>query len=328
MGTQAHLIPPVFVVGGTRSGTSMLGRELGKAPGMAYWHEPNTLWRIGHAYREHDRATVEDAKPWVRKRVRRAMLRFQQSNDGRRVVEKSPYNPVRVGYLHAIFPEGKIVHIYRDGRAMLRSQFERLDNFRPYELTAQGRPAYLMRRLGMTPWWEWPAYFPRFAEGIWRRYVIRKPTRWFGLRYEGWKDDLKRGLDRVEIVSKQWTYSMGCALADFETLPSESYMTLRYEDVAREPSVQLRRICEFCGIEPNEAFLAQMDKDIHPGSVDKWKRELDPETIRRASEFMRPMLERLGYPVEIELPSNETTAASDERASSSQSVGATRPAQA
>lgn len=294
----ARLKPPVLVVGGTRSGTTMLGNVLGSLPGMVYWHEPNTLWRTGHAYRRHDRAHPRDARPWVKRRIRDAMLRFQEEHGGR-IVEKSPYNPARLAYVHELLPEAKIVHIHRDGRAMLRSQIEKLETFKPYNLGNAQTYRYMRRRLGMTPWWEWPAYLPRFTGAIFRRHVLKQKTRWFGLRYEGWHRDIARGMSRIEIVAKQWQHAIDYAFEDMQTLPEGVCLSLRYEDVAADPVPMLREICSFCDIEASDADLEKSAMPIHRSSVDRWKHELDAETIERATELMAPTLTRLGYELEV-----------------------------
>ena len=137
------LKPPVIVIGTNRSGTSMLARTLGDAPGACCWYEPSTVWRIGHAYRSADVATAAGARPWVVRRIRGAFLDYQRANEGRHVVEKSPNNVLRVSFVRAVLPEAKFVHIYRDGRANLRSQLEQFETFAGYRVGRRcvcGRP--------------------------------------------------------------------------------------------------------------------------------------------------------------------------------------------
>ena len=297
--------PPIFVIGSTRSGTTMLGRVLGGLPGMVYWHEPKTVSRIGHAYRSHDRATPKDATKVATHHIRRAMLRFQREGGDARVVEKNPRNAAKVAFLHAVFPEAKFIHIYRDGRAMLSSQFEQLDTFKPFNLGKRSTLGFIKKRLKNTPWWEWPAYISYFAVPVFRRHVLREPkTQWFGLKYPGWKADLAAKRDRIEIVAKQWTHALGYALDDIETLPEGVCLNLRYEEVVSDPERWLRTICEFCSIDVTDDVIREAAAPVHVTSVDKWKDELDAETIARATELMRPTLERLGYQPDFDSSKN------------------------
>ncbi|MCC6286053.1 MAG: sulfotransferase [Phycisphaerales bacterium] len=287
------LKPPILVIGGTRSGTSMLARVLGDAPGLACWYEPNTLWRIGHAYRGSERATPADAKPWVTRRIRREFLKFQEANEGRRVVEKSPPNALRIAFVHAVLPEAKIIHIYRDGRAMLRSQIDRYEKFESYNVAKSAHRDHIFGRLAITPWWEWPAYLPRFADGFARR-LVGKKVGWFGIRHPGWKSDRRR-LTRTQVIARQWSVALELSLPELEALPPGSWLNLRYEDVVTEPVPWFRAICRFCGVEPGEAYFEMVRERVHAGSLHKWKDELSQTELDDAMPIMEPMLRRLGY---------------------------------
>lgn len=290
---MTDLKPPILVIGGTRSGTSMLARVLGDAPGLVCWYEPNTLWRIGHAYRSSERATPADAKAWVKRRIRREFLKFQQANGGKRVVEKSPPNALRIAFVHELLPEARIIHIYRDGRAMLRSQIDRYEKFESYNVANSAHRDHIFGRLAITPWWEWPAYLPRFAGGLARR-ILKKEVGWFGIRHPGWKRD-RRTLNRTQVIARQWASALELSLPELEALPPGSWLNLRYEDVVSDPDPWFRRICAFCGVDPGEDYFAMVRERIHPGSLHKWKDELTQHELEQAMPIMEPMLRRLGY---------------------------------
>lgn len=289
------LKPPVLVIGGTRSGTTMLGRLLGEAPGMCFFHEPNTLWRTGHAYRDTDLATEADARPWVRRRIRAAFARFQAAHEGRRIVEKSPYNVVRVRFVHAIFPEARIVHIYRDGRAMLRSQVEQYETFKAYSLGEARARRHVAERLRQTPWWEWPAYAPRAVTGALRTNVLRKGISWFGLRYPGWREE-RRTMTRPQLIARQWVVAVETALGDLEHLPDDAWINVRYEELVSDPVEGFERICAFSGMDFDEPYRKLIAESVQTRSRDRWEEELDPDVLEQALPIMEPLLRRLGYP--------------------------------
>lgn len=289
-----ELKTPVLVVGGTRSGTSMLCKILASAPGMCLWYEPNIIWRIGTAYRRDDSATEADAKPWVRRRIRRLFLEHQRRHNGARIVEKTPQNVVRIPFCNAVFPEAKFVHIYRDGRANLRSQVEKFETFRAYNLARPNARRTIFRRLSSVPFWEWPAYAPRAVEGLWRSNVAHTGGRWWGLRYPGWRADRGR-LSTPEIAARQWVESVRRATADLGALPADRVLTIRYEDLTREPVPHFRRIVEFCGIDADEEFFERVGATVHSDSIERWRHELDPEALELAMPIMGDLLEELGY---------------------------------
>ncbi|MCC6675720.1 MAG: sulfotransferase [Phycisphaerales bacterium] len=289
------LQPPIIIVGATRSGTTMLMRVLGSAPGLCFWHEPQTLWRVGHAYRDHDCAGAADARPWVRRWIRRQFFKYQEHHGGLRVVEKSPTNVLRIPFVRKIFPEARIIHIYRDGRANLRSQVEQYHTFAGYKVINREGGRHILHRLEETPFWEWPAYMPRAAAGLVRRYVTRRPgVRWFGVKYPGWRHDL-RTMTTAQIAAKQWVISVETAMRDLAEVPPEQWLGLVYRDVVTDPDHWFRKIAEFCGVEINEEYMKAVRAEVHPNSLERWKRELEPGVLDEALPIMGPLLDRLGY---------------------------------
>lgn len=289
------LKPPIIIVGATRSGTTMLMRVLGSAPGLCFWHEPQTLWRVGHAYRDDDTAGASDAKPWVKRWIRRQFQKYQDSHGGLRVVEKSPTNVLRIPFVREIFPEARIIHIYRDGRANLRSQVEQYETFAGYQVINREGGRHILDRLGQTPFWEWPAYAPRAMSGLLRRYLLRRPgVSWFGIKYPGWRHDLHT-MTTAQIAAKQWVYSVETGLRDLEQVPEDQRLALRYGEVVTSPDQWFERIAAFCGVPINEEYLKAVRAQVHPNSVDRWKRELEPAVLDEAMPIMGALLDRLGY---------------------------------
>jgi len=290
---QTKLDSPVIIVGTTRSGTSMLCWLLGKLPGLAPFYEPNSLWRTGHAYRDHDRATAADARPWVVRHIRHVFRRQQQRNGGARLVEKSPTNVLRVPFVREIFPESPIVHIVRDGRAVLVSQLDKYRSFYSSTIFSRGTRQHLMQRLEQTVWWEWPAYLPRICEGAFRSYVLRRPVKWFGLRYPGWKSD--RGqLSLVQCAAKQWAVAVQTALEDLRQTDPALWLHVKYEDVIDEPERWFRVIVDFCGVSVDDNTLRSIARAVHRRSRNRG-RELPPDVAEECLPIMEPMVRKLGY---------------------------------
>lgn len=290
-----RLKPPVLVIGATRSGTSVLAELLGSAPGACLWYEPNPLWRVGTAYRGHDGARPEDASPFVRWWIRRQFLKYQRAHGGARIVEKSPTNVLRIGFVHRVFPESKIIHIYRDGRANLRSQVEKYETFAGYSFKRPEDRGRLTSMLRAIPPWEIPAYLPRALAGMWRRHVLKKPgVAWFGLRYPGWKKD--RGeLTVAQIAAKQWVVAVETALKELSELPRGAWMGLRYRDLVSEPHYWFRRIADFCEMELPDEALEEIASQVHRESLGRWRTQLSPEVLEETMPIMEPTLRRLGY---------------------------------
>src|SRR5690606_4960518 len=110
-----------------RSGTTWLGSLLRELPGVAYWEEPRHVWVRGNASTGDDRLTSEEARPAVRRAVRRRFERYVRERGSDRLAEKTPSNCLRVPFVRAIFPDAKFLLVVRDGRSVLRSTGEIMD---------------------------------------------------------------------------------------------------------------------------------------------------------------------------------------------------------
>jgi hypothetical protein len=118
---------PVFIIGCGRSGTTLLGNLLGMHPVVRYLHEPYDLWTaiepatdVWQLYSRGEHHALLDARA-VSAGARRRFGRLISAPPGFTVVEKSPTNALRIGYLDALAPDARFVHIVRDGIEVSRS---------------------------------------------------------------------------------------------------------------------------------------------------------------------------------------------------------------
>jgi len=112
---QNCLIPPIIIIGTNRSGKSLLARCLSYLETVYWWSEPNSIWRIGNASSTNDRRSPFDATIRVKTLIRQQYLQKQKSEHNRRIVDDSPLNCINVPFIRSVFPEAKLIHVFRDG---------------------------------------------------------------------------------------------------------------------------------------------------------------------------------------------------------------------
>jgi hypothetical protein len=276
--------PPIILVGTQRSGTTWLGEVFSRHPRVAYWIEPRHVWMYGHAGQDHDALSTADATPRIVRHIRRTFERFVEKAGKDRLMEKTPSNTLRVSFVHAVFPEAKILLVLRDGRGVIRSTGEVMRH--------GGRWDKIVERARQVPVWEWPAYLRRDA-GMVGRMLLRRPLGFWGARPPDWRAWVRE--DRPEVVlAKQWAACINRALDDAAGLGAESLLTFRFEEMAADPRGTMSRIVEFVEL-PEGKGLMEAAETIDRTSPEKWRGELDEGTLSSIRPHVEPTLRRMGY---------------------------------
>ena len=289
--TGAAPIP--FVVGLTRSGTTLLRMMLDAHPELAVPPETHFVpdliktARAEEATAEQLAAAITGNRTWgdfgiTEAELLEAFNSIEQIDDGQAVRtffemyaakqgkprwgEKTPAYMLSIKRIGTTIPEARFIHLIRDGRDVALSQTDRAINEQP-------PPA----------------------------------------------DQAARWVKRIRKARDQG--------AD---IGSERYLEARYEDLVREPEETLKRICAFIKLPFDEQMLryyegaaerlAEMGGELRaeeghaaqpagyridnhkpttkppdPSKLDKWRREMAPEDLRAYESVAGEMLTELGY---------------------------------
>lgn len=268
---------PVFVVGCPRSGTTIFGRIMEQAPGFTYRYEPKIIWALANPEldvwqilrgRHHGRLhwAAADATPRDAAWLGRAFHYEQWRGGGRRLVEKTPLNVMRIEWMHALFPSAKFIHLVRHARDVALSLEAAIPRWYPAE---RYPPRY----------WSTSRAYGRF-----RTYASGRPELWHKLSYiaENARDYL-RGL----FV---WRCAVSAGREAGKRIGPEHYMELRYETLVTEPERTLRRVFDFLA-EPLPDTVSTFAKThLKPASVGK------PDPQPELTEAIAgDLLRELGY---------------------------------
>ena len=118
---------PIFIVGCPRSGTGILMRTLARHPRVANYSQAEYIW--DPAWKDPDRDHRRGGGTWSpgdARRVRASFGLYLLLRGKERFLNKSTRHGVRLPYVHGVFPDGKIIHIVRDGRAVVSSVLDRI----------------------------------------------------------------------------------------------------------------------------------------------------------------------------------------------------------
>lgn len=280
---------PCFILGAARSGTKLLRDLLGRSREVAAIpYDVGYVWRQGNEFFPSDELLPEMATDRVRRAIRRKLplLVAPDSKPGARILlEKSVPNTLRAGFLDAVYPEARFIHLIRDGRAVAES------SYRQWQAPSERR--YLLEKLRYFPlsnyryalWYAYNTLKGRFGSG-------RGQHVW-GPRYAGIEQDLAR--DPLELVcARQWRRCVESSLVQSADFEPGRVLELRYEDFVTTPDC-LREVCRFLAIDDHDAVLnayAQTVTEANMGKWEAWAAGVDFDAVMRE---IKPLLTRLRY---------------------------------
>jgi len=254
--------PPVFIIGCGRSGTTLLGELIAMHQRVKYLHEPHDLWAAVHPatdflqlYKNGEYHCMLDSR-LVTGEMRTRFQRLMLPRRGFTLVEKSPVNALRLGFLDAIAPSARFVHIVRDGIEVAQS-IERI-------ASATRSMAF---RPPLNNWW-----------GI-------NDSKWTALVHDGtaagyYPDEVSQLTTDAYRGAYEWILSVREIDAWRSRLGSR-LIELRLEDLIDEPRRTLKPVVDWLGLSlSDERWLDQASKMVHPLTND-YKTELElPDEMR------------------------------------------------
>jgi len=277
---------PIVVVGAPRSGTTVLGQLLARHPQLAHLEEPRLTWRYGNDGKS-DRLLPADARPEVCTHIRRTFAAAVRNAGRRRLVEKTPSNSLRMGFVERVLPGCVFIHIIRNGTESTlairrfweqhargvkpRKMFERLREVNPRQL-----PYYVREVVRRT--------MPRALSGL-----VRQPV--WGPRIPG-IDGLLKDLSILEVSALQWRMCVEAATQMGRTLPPERYFQCRLEDMSLDV---MKRIFAFCKLEDSPEVWEAFHREFDPSKASYRRANASPEDLEMIRQWTEPTMQWLGY---------------------------------
>lgn len=278
-------IAPTFLLGTHRSGTTILGKLLSEFPSVAYAQEPRHIWSWKNHHKDDDLLRACDSDEKISIHIRESFSDYVSSSGAQRLVEKTPSNCLRVEFINEIFPDGRFIHLLRDGRSVLPSQQKIMQR----SVTVRGAS----RRALQIPPWEWHHYLPQFYQAV-RLRMTGEPLSFWGPRPPGYKQWIKYDQPHV-VLAKQWVALTRAACESTNQLGESRYIQVRYEDLLADPLAVLRQCARFMKEDIEEEALAKISKRVELNRSAAWRNLLSQSTLNDVRPYMEPMLETIGY---------------------------------
>jgi glycosyltransferase involved in cell wall biosynthesis len=272
-------MPSAYLVGCGRSGTTISGDILKRHPQARYFFEPYHLWAtidptidVLNLYHLGAASFLLDADrvtPEARRRFNRLLLDPARERGASIMIEKTPCNACRIGYLDALSPGCKVIHLVRDGVDVARS-IDRLSRDRSYRIV--GKP-------DLNRWWG------------------RGGSKWAALSQDGseagyFAEEIEKLRSYESMGAYEWLVSIA-EIDRWRDRLGDRLLEITYDEFTSHPRESLRQICEFLSLTTEEKWLKEEAKRI-----DKARRNYGVPVVlpeRMAAAFNR-VQERYHFP--------------------------------
>jgi hypothetical protein len=239
-----------FIIGCGRSGTTILGQLFSLHNNVNYFFEPYHLWsvidpmtdvlnlyhRIDAKFMMDEADATEEAKL----RFNRVFFSDFMNSKEKLILEKTPLNTMRLGYLNSLTPQAKFIHIIRNG-VDVSCSIERIALTNSYKIA--GKPK-------LNQWWGVENY------------------KWKALSRDGalasyYPEEVGLCENHRSKGAYEWLVSLGEVDCWREQLGDRLY-EITYDQLTANPEDTLRNICKFLELDSAKLWLNQATNMISP----------------------------------------------------------------
>lgn len=261
-------IQPVFLVGCGRSGTTILGEILSLNSEILYFFEPYHLWAainpITDVLNLYHQVQARFCLDEIHKteqcqaRFNRLFVEASANKKSAIFIEKTPLNCVRIGYLNALAPQAKFIHIVRDGVDVARS-IERLASTNRYQIAGKPR---------LNQWWG--------VDHAKAKALVRD-----GIACGYYPEEANHLQDDCSLGAYEWLVSLG-EVDRWRDALCDRLHELTYDDLTANPEATLRHLCQFLELDCSSQWLQTAVGMIGPASRSSQKSLHLPPTMCEA----------------------------------------------
>jgi Sulfotransferase family len=288
-GNEKTLDRPIILLGAPCSGTTFLGKTLGRHAILAFADEPRLVWRYGNDHK-CDMLSPQDAREEIKQHIRGYFAAFVSDAGALRLLEKTPSNSLRPAFVAAVLPDCRFIHIMRSPIDAILSIYS---NWMTNAYARKGvPPGGLRRRMNEISLRRLRFY----AKEIFYRLAPERIARALGQNVWGPRipgiQGLLRDLDVLDVCALQWRMCVETAVHFGRRLPSNRYMEIWLEDLSPE---LLRQVLAFCELENDDEVFRAFNQTYEPGLARGRRVQADPAAKARIQRWIEPTLSLIGH---------------------------------
>lgn len=251
--------------------------------------EQKWVWKFGNYDHYNDRLTPDQLTDKASRYIRRRFEKYQRkAGPDRRVGEKTNCNALRVAYVHSVFPDAKIIHMLRDGRAAATSSSQYWKD--PFHFTPQYSKIFhvpFTQKLRMIG-----AYAGRRIKRIFGKSQVANVP--WGPCFDGIKEAMETH-SIIEVCGLQWRRLVEAAHREGMALGPERYYECRYERFCAHPQEALDELLDFLEVAPSQELREWAGENIHNRAVDAWRQRISDEDLASLMAQITPTLREFGF---------------------------------
>jgi glycosyltransferase involved in cell wall biosynthesis len=231
---QAGAPRAAFLIGCGRSGTTVVGEMFSDHPEVLYFFEPYHLWgtidpsidvlNLYHLGASRFLLDGHHCTAEARRRFHHLFLEPARRASASLVLEKTPFNACRIGFLEELKPDSHYIHLARDGVDVARS-IGRLSHDRSYSIAGRNQ---------LNRWWG------------------RGGCKWTALAEDGiaagyFADEVPLLKSYESMGAYEWIVSMK-EIDRWRERLGDRLLEMNYEKVTEDPTACITTLCRFLSL--------------------------------------------------------------------------------
>jgi hypothetical protein len=274
---KTQLIEPIFVIGCSRAGTTLIYKTFSESRYLGSLHkESHDFWVQLHPLSERNWDSHAIGPELASQKDKDTVSRFFYTMTGKqRIVDKNNQNGLSVYYLYRLFPDAHFIYIKRnpgDNIDSLINGWNKADEFAT-----------------------WSDDIPEevsIDNGQYRR--------WCFFLAQGWRQLIQSRIE--EVCAFQYKAINESILSAKEKIPPEQWHEVSYETLIASPVVEFKKLFDGCSIPFDEAIenhcctvLTKPYNTFSEIGVEKWKKGPNSEKISSVLGSIADVSRSMGY---------------------------------